>query len=122
VASLLHRTLGNVITRHHGAVAQYLGDGLLAFFGSQETSEHDPENAIRAALDAHTAAADLAGLENLQLRAGIHTGLVVVGELGDTIHKEFTASGDAMNLAARLQSAAPTGGTLISSPTPHRLR
>lgn len=117
IVTRLHTTLGEAITAHHGTVAQYLGDGLLAFFGSKEASEHDPENAIRAALDGHTAVANLPGSENVQLRAGIHSGLVVVGELGDAAHKEFTASGDALNLAARLQSAAPPGGTLISHDT-----
>jgi len=114
VVSRLHTTLGEAITSHHGTVSQYLGDGLLAFFGSKQSSEHDPENAIRAALDAHSAVANLDLTEKVQIRAGIHTGLVVMGELGDSAHKEFTASGDAMNLAARLQSAAPPGGTLIS--------
>jgi len=117
VVSQVHTALGSVVTVHHGTVAQYLGDGILAFFGSKQASEHDPENAIRAALDAHTAVANLPLSEKVQLRAGIHTGLVVVGELGDALHKEFTASGDAMNLAARLQSAAPPEGTLISHDT-----
>jgi hypothetical protein len=68
-------------------------------------------------LEAQGAATQLFSEEKVQLRAGIHTGLVVVGELGGTSHREFTASGDAMNLAARLQSAAPTGGILISHDT-----
>jgi class 3 adenylate cyclase len=114
VVQRVHITLGEAINAHHGIIAQYLGDGLLAFFGSRETSEHDPENAVRAALDCMTAAANLPGSIKVQLRAGIHTGLVVVGELGDVIHKEYTASGDAMNLAACLQAAAPPSGILIS--------
>src|SRR4030042_3342556 len=85
IVSQLHAALGEAITTHHGAVAQYLGDGLLAFFGSKETSEHDSENAIRAALDAHAAVGNLHLPEKVQIRAGIHTGLVVVGELGDAI-------------------------------------
>ncbi len=113
----LHTTLGETITAHHGTIAQYLGDGLLAFFGATEASEDDPENAIRAALDGQAAVTNLLSSEKVQLRAGIHCGLVVVGELGEATHKEFTASGDAMNLAARLQSAAPPGGILISYDT-----
>src|SRR5512139_3695140 len=70
VVSRLHTALGEAITAHHGTVAQYLGDGLLAFFGSKEASEHDPENAIRAALEGQAAVAD----QKVQLRAGIHTG------------------------------------------------
>ena len=113
----MHAALGTAVTTHGGTIAQYLGDGLLAFFGAKEANEANPENAIRAALDAQTAVGDLLSSENLQVRAGIHTGLVVVGELGEANHKEFTASGDAMNLAARLQSAAPPGGVLISHDT-----
>jgi class 3 adenylate cyclase/tetratricopeptide (TPR) repeat protein len=113
VVGKMHTALGEAISAHHGSIAQYLGDGLLAFFGAKESSESDPENAIRAALDGQAASAD----QKVQVRAGIHTGLVVLGELGAAIHKEFTASGDAMNLAARLQSAAPPGGILISHDT-----
>ncbi len=117
VVQKVHTALGAAVSVHHGSVAQYLGDGLLAFFGSKEASEHDPENAVRAALDGQAAVANLPLPEKIALRAGIHSGLVVVGELGDVIHKEFTASGDSMNLAARLQSSAPPGGTLISQDT-----
>lgn len=117
IVSRLHTALGEAVSSHHGTVAQYLGDGLLAFFGAKEASEHDPENAIRAALDGQAGVANLLSAENVQLRAGIHSGLVVVGEMGDATHKEYTASGDAMNLAARLQSAAPPGGILISHDT-----
>jgi class 3 adenylate cyclase len=117
VIKKIHTAVGETITTHHGIVAQFLGDGLLAFFGSRETSEHDPENAIRAALEAMSKITSLPLTEKVQLRAGIHTGLVVVGELGDAAHSEFTASGDAVNLAARMQSAAPAGGILISHDT-----
>jgi len=117
IMAKLHTALGETIAAHHGTVAQYLGDGLLAFFGAKEASEHDPENAIRAALDGQAAIVNLLAAEKVQIRAGIHSGLVVVGELGNAAHKEFTASGDAMNLAARLQSAAPPGGILISHDT-----
>ncbi len=117
IVSKMHAALSSAINAHRGSVAQFLGDGILAFFGSKETSENDPENAIRAALDGQASMVNIFPSENVQLRAGIHTGLVVVGELGDAVHKEFTASGDAINLAARLQSAAPAGGILISHDT-----
>jgi class 3 adenylate cyclase/tetratricopeptide (TPR) repeat protein len=117
VVSKMHTALGDAITAHHGTIAQYLGDGLLAFFGAREASEHDPENAIRAALEGQATVSELLADQNVQLRGGIHTGLVVVGDLGAEEHKEFTASGDAVNLAARLQSAAPPGGILISYDT-----
>jgi class 3 adenylate cyclase/tetratricopeptide (TPR) repeat protein len=117
IVSKTHSAIGDAISAHHGTIAQYLGDGLLAFFGAREAGENDPENAIRAALDAQAAVTNLLSDEKVQVRVGIHTGLVVVGELGAEAHKEITASGDAMNLAARLQSAAPPGGILISVDT-----
>jgi class 3 adenylate cyclase/tetratricopeptide (TPR) repeat protein len=117
IVASLHSTVGLIIQRHHGTVAQYLGDGLLAFFGAESSTEHDPENAIRAALEAQSAVAGLNGTRPIQIRAGIHTGLVVVGELGSEAKREFTATGDAMNVAARLQSAAPPGGIVISHDT-----
>jgi class 3 adenylate cyclase/tetratricopeptide (TPR) repeat protein len=120
----VHETVGARITQHDGQIAQYLGDGLLAFFGAQHAGEADPEHAIRAALDFQTALAEWrpaaaagAAAAAIQLRVGIHTGPVVVGELGAAAHQEFTATGDAMNLAARLQAAAPPGGILISHET-----
>ncbi len=147
ILSAVHSTVGDLIAQNGGRVAQYLGDGLLAFFGADRVVEHDPENAIRAALEIQLQVAGhrsqvtgdksqivgqmereagdlLPGTDglppatcDLQLRIGIHTGLVVVGELGAESHKEFTATGDAMNLASRLQSAAPPGGILISHDT-----
>ncbi len=117
VLKRLHGTLGELVTSHHGEVGKFLGDGMLAYFGLREASEEDPENAIRAALEAQAAVTELLSVEQVQIRAGVHTGLVVMGELGEATHMEFTATGDAMNLAARLQSAAPAGGVLISHDT-----
>ena len=113
----LHAAFGRIIQEHHGIVAQYLGDGLLALFGAQIAGEHDPENAIRAALAAQAAVQSMNGAHPLTIRIGIHTGLVILGDLGSDAKREFTATGDAMNLAARLQSAAPPGGVLISHDT-----
>ncbi len=122
IVSQIHATLGKVITDHRGTINQYLGDGLLAIFDTKEASEQEPENAIRAALDGLAAFNNLPQPERIQLRAGVHTGLVVIGELGDVSHKEITASGDAMNMAARLQAAAPAGGILISQDTYRYIR
>jgi class 3 adenylate cyclase/tetratricopeptide (TPR) repeat protein len=122
MVATLHAAVGAVVEDHQGQVVQYLGDGLLALFGARSTSEHDPENAIRAALEAQNAAAAVQAPQPLRIRAGIHTGLVVVGELGPEAKREFTATGDAMNLAARLQAAAPPGGVLISQDTYNYVR
>lgn len=125
VVAGLHYRVGEMVGKHRGRVMQYLGDGLLALFGAPEPSEYDAENAVRAALDIQNSKFEIQNSQpsthNLQLRVGIHTGLVVVGELGAE-HKEFTATGDAMNLAARLQSAAPPGGILISHDTYRSVR
>ncbi|MGH2403307.1 MAG: ATP-binding protein, partial [bacterium] len=121
IAALLG-AIGSAIQRHRGTVAQYQGDGLLALFGAQRASEHDPEHAIRAGLAAHAAVAGVRTSHPLQIRVGIHTGLVVIGELGSEAKKEFAAIGDATNLAARLQTAAPPGGVLVSHDTYRHVR
>jgi len=92
IVAKTHSAIGDAISAQHGNIAQYLGDGLLAFFGAKEAGENDPENAIRAAIDAQAAVTALLSEEKVQVRVGIHTGLVVVGELGAEAHKEFTAS------------------------------
>ena len=120
--SAVHAAVGAIIEEHQGSVVQYLGDGLLALFGARAASEHDPEHAIRAALDAQAAVAALPLSHPLKIRIGIHTGPVVVGEFGSETKREFTATGDAMNLAARLQSAAPPGGVLVSQDSYNHVR
>lgn len=122
VVATIQGLAGTRIQHHDGSVVQYLGDGLLALFGAQTPSERDPENAIRAALDIQAGLASLQTYPPIQMRVGLHTGLVVVGEMGSDAKREFTAIGDAMNLAARLQSAAPPGGVLISHDTYRHVR
>jgi len=117
VVAAVHEMAGSRIEQRRGVVLQFLGDGLLALFGAHTSSERDSENAILAALDIQAGLAELNIDPPLQMRAGIHSGLVVVGELGSQGKREMTATGDAMNLAARLQSAAPPGGVLISQDT-----
>ena len=73
-----------VITAYDGSVAQYLGDGILAYFGYPAAHEDDAADAVRAALGIYRAMAPLAeelGVEQLAARVGLHTGLVVVGEM-----------------------------------------
>jgi class 3 adenylate cyclase/predicted ATPase len=113
----VHAMGGRTIQNHAGLVLQYLGDGLLAIFGAPAPSERDAEEAIRAALDLQAGLAELSTHPPLQMRVGIHTGLVVLGCIGSEAKQEYTAIGDAMNVAARLQSAAPPGGILISHDT-----
>jgi class 3 adenylate cyclase len=114
------------VRRHGGRVTRFMGDGYLAVFGLPTSRENDPEMAVRAGLavlDETTVVADeLAkthGLGRLGVRIGINTGLVVTGgstEAADTI------MGAEVNLAARLETAAPPNGLLISHGTYQHVR
>jgi predicted ATPase/class 3 adenylate cyclase len=109
--------LREVVQKHKGYIAQYLGDGVLVYFGYPNTSESDCERALRAALDTVAAVQNLplvAGIK-LQVRLGLATGMVVIGQLvgaGDT--EEVGAVGETPNLAARMQNLAPAGGIVAS--------
>jgi predicted ATPase/class 3 adenylate cyclase len=122
VVAAVHTMAGKKVQEYGGTVIQYLGDGLLALFGVQRSSERDPENAVRAALEIQASIPTLESDVPVQLRVGINTGLVVVGELGSDAKLELTASGDAMNLADRIQKASPPGGVLISQTTYRHVR
>lgn len=113
----VQQTIGNIIEEHHGLVAQYQGDGLIAFFGMPQGSESDPENAIRAGLAAQHAVPELKLSLPVQIRVGIHTGLVAIGAWGSLSKIELGAFGDAMNVGARLQKACPPGSVLITNET-----
>jgi TOMM system kinase/cyclase fusion protein len=113
-------TCAKVIARYEGHIAQYLGDGLLVYFGYPRAHEDDAQRAVRAGLGMIEAVGQLnthLGQERgvqLAMRLGVHTGLVVVGEVGSGTRQEQLALGETPNLAARLQGlAAPD--TLVSS-------
>src|SRR5690242_2293129 len=112
------RTCREVVARYEGHVAQYLGDGLMVYFGWPVAHEDDAVRAIRAGLEMTSAVTLLRGPASVATRVGIHTGLVVVGETGDgdaSIPK--SAVGDTPNIAARLQSLAEPGCVLASERT-----
>ncbi|MCJ7566108.1 MAG: tetratricopeptide repeat protein [Anaerolineales bacterium] len=117
IVESVHQLGGEIVLKHQGLVLQYLGDGLLAIFGAEHASERDPERAINAALELTHQVPYLPTHPMLEMRASIHTGLVVLGEMASAAKSELTASGDAMNLAARLQSAAAPNSVLISHET-----
>jgi class 3 adenylate cyclase len=115
------------IYRYEGTLARLMGDAILAFFGAPIAHEDDPERACRAALEivegAKAYAARLEeerGIRGFDVRVGINTGLVVVGEVGSDLRVEYTAMGDAVNLAARMEGAAEPGTVLITEDT-HKL-
>ncbi len=117
-----------VISPLHGHVAQYLGDGLLVYFGYPIAREDDPQRAVRAGLGIIEAVSRLsARLEReqgvtLAVRVGIHTGLVVIGEVGGASRHEDLALGDTPNVAARLQAIAEPGTVVIGAATLKLLR
>jgi len=116
-----HKRVGEAVYRYEGTIAQLLGDGVLAFFGAPITHEDDPLRAVRAAMDIQESieeySRELAGtLDDFQMRIGISTGTVVIGEIGTDMHVEYLAIGDAVNVAARLQSTAEPGKVMLSEP------
>ncbi|NIM95020.1 MAG: tetratricopeptide repeat protein [Anaerolineales bacterium] len=120
-----HQLVGEAIYRYEGTIAQLLGDGVLAFFGAPITHEDDPVRAVLAAIDIQEAINKydeevLNLIDNFQMRVGINTGLVVIGDIGTDMHVEYLAFGDSVNLAARLESAAEPGTILVSEGT-HKL-
>ena len=115
-----------VIERYEGHIAQYLGDGLLVYFGYPQAHEDDAQRAVLAGLGI----VEIISALNLRLereygiqlavRLGIHTGLVVVGEMGGASRQEQLALGEVPNVAARIQGLAEPDTVVISRAT-HQL-
>jgi class 3 adenylate cyclase/predicted ATPase len=115
-----HRCCAEQITKAGGFVAKYMGDGVLAYFGYPQAHEDDAERAVRSALALTEAVPKLrAGHDAaLQVRVGLATGLVVVGDLiGEGDAQERGVVGETPNLAARLQALAEPGQLVISNST-----
>ena len=112
------RACGEVIGRYEGHVAQYLGDGLMVYFGWPVAHEDDAARAMRAGLEVAQAVSQIKAATPIRARVGIHTGLVVVGETGQgdaSIPK--AAVGETPNIAARLQGLAEPGTVIVSERT-----
>ena len=116
-------TAATIIDVHGGHIAQYLGDGLLVYFGYPRAHEDDARRAVHAGLEIINAvkAISIPGRSDegryLAVRVGIHTGLVVVGEVGAGNRREQLALGQTPNLAARIQGWAEPNTLVISSAT-----
>jgi len=122
----LFEEMAGAIKRYDGFVEKFVGDAVMAVFGAPVAHEDDPERALRAALAMHERMADLNRRwqprlgEKLALHVGVTTGSVVAGSLGATAGAAYAITGDTVNTASRLQSAAEPGHTLVSAAT-HRL-
>ena len=117
---LAYQEMGRaVVMRFGGHIAQYLGDGLLAYFGYPSAHEDDAERAVLAGLaildglDALNATAP-AGRERLKARVGIHAGPTIVGEMGSADRSDTWAFGSTPNIAARLESVAAPHTVVVS--------
>ena len=114
------------VYRYEGTLARLMGDAILAFFGAPIAHEDDPHRAVLAGLEIIQAIGPYRdevkstwGVD-FEVRVGINTGLVVVGEVGSDLRVEYTALGDAINVAARMEQAARPGTVQIAADT-HRL-
>jgi class 3 adenylate cyclase len=118
VMQLYQQAAGAVIERYAGHVAQYLGDGLMAYFGWPTAHEDDAERAVRAGLEIVTEVKALAVPTPLRVRIGIASGSVVVGETaaGDASVPKL-AVGETPNLAARMQGLANADEVVVSAST-----
>ncbi|WP_218511997.1 adenylate/guanylate cyclase domain-containing protein [Variovorax sp. dw_308] len=122
VVAVYHDAVAGAVAPHSGYVAQFLGDGVLVYFGYPHANEDAVASAIRAAVDVVSAVSRLSPQPalptTLQTRIGIATGLVVVGHIGTgTTAAELSATGETPNLAARLQGLAAPGRIVISERT-----
>jgi class 3 adenylate cyclase len=118
IVGAYHRCVTDTVGRFGGFVAKYMGDGVLIYFGYPEAHEDDAERAARAGLAVIGAVGRLATQEPLNVRIGIATGLVVVGDLiGAGAAQERGVVGETPNLAARLQALARPGSLVVADST-----
>src|SRR6266513_4238985 len=110
--SLYHAELRTILERHGGTVEKFVGDAAMAVFGLPQVHEDDALRAVRAAIEMRDAVERL----GLRVRIGVNTGEVIAGA-GETL-----VTGDAVNVAARLEQAAGTGEVLIGSATERLVR
>ena len=132
VINSLWSRVDKAILNHRGRIDKHIGDAVMALFGTPIAQEDDPEQSIRAALQiqaeiqkwkkefVESASSGESRAKNIHLRIGINTGPALLGTIGTT--NEYTAIGDTVNLASRIEQAAPVGGILISHNTYRHVR
>jgi class 3 adenylate cyclase len=117
-----HALLRDQLEHYGGTVEKFIGDAVMALFGAPVTHEDDPERAVRAALSIRAAIDRLNDAEpglDLHVRVGVNTGEALIVLSADAARGEGVASGDVVNTAARLQTAAPADGILVGETTYH---
>ncbi len=126
IVTLLNRYFSlasEIVFKHRGTLDKFLGDGLMALFGAPYESEQQATQAVRAAIElqrsmaAFNTALQRDGLPTVAVGIGINTGLAVVGYVGSETRFDYTAIGDAVNIAARLESQAQPGQIIVSEHT-----
>ena len=127
IVSGVHQRIGKAIYAYEGTITQLLGDGVYSFFGAPITHEDDPVRAVLSAMDIQQSIQDYSSSLKkdpawLQVRVGINTGEVVIGDIAADMHVEYLAFGDAVNVAARLESAAEPGTIVVSDATYKQVR
>lgn len=119
IHALLNRffeTVDAIVTSYGGTVDKHIGDNVMALFGAPIAHDDDPLRAVRTAFEIHRQVGELqcGNGRNLQVHVGIASGQVVASGTGSDKHRQYTVTGASVNLAARLQSVAGAGETLIS--------
>ncbi len=126
VVGILNRyftAMSDVIFKHGGTLDKYIGDGIMAIFGAPTASPQDADNALQTAIEMQNSVEALnkefksEGISPIEVGIGLHTGVATVGYIGSEQRSEYTAIGDTVNIAARLESNAKSGQILISEAT-----
>ncbi|NSY41005.1 adenylate/guanylate cyclase domain-containing protein [Leisingera sp. ANG59] len=116
VLNRFFQVVDGLVNEYGGTVDKHIGDSVMAVFGAPVAHDRDPELAVRCACEIHTAIARVnpPGGSGLQAHIGIASGQVVASGTGSETYSEYTVTGNAVNLAARLQELAEAGETVIS--------
>lgn len=126
VVGLLNRyfsAMSEIIFAHGGTLDKYIGDGLMAIFGAPNATPEDAKNALKTAVAMQRRLASLneeleaENLSRVNIGIGLHTGVATIGYIGSDRRSEYTAIGDTVNLASRLESTAGGGQILVSEAT-----
>jgi adenylate cyclase len=126
VVALLNRyfsAMSEIIFGNGGTLDKYIGDGLMAIFGAPKASKKDADNAVKTAIEMQKRVQVLnkqlriEGFQEIGVGIGLHTGVATIGYIGSEQRSEYTAIGDTVNLASRLESSSKGGEILISEDT-----